>query len=97
MDEHPEPVIGQWYRNIEDERIFEIVALDEDEGTIELQYFEGEIEECDLENWYEIPLLAIAEPEDWSGPYDGLLPDDLGDTESSQHSDGWNNPLDGVD
>jgi hypothetical protein len=94
MDEHPEPTIGQWYRNQENKRIFEVVALDEDEGTIEVQYFESEIEEIDLDTWYEIPLENIPEPEDWSGPYDDLVADDFGDTDVTRHGDQWNNPID---
>lgn len=97
MDEHPEPAIGQWYRNQEDNRIFEVVALDEDEGTIEVQYFESEIEEIDLDTWYEIPLENIAEPEDWSGPYDDLEADDFGDTEIVRQSEQWHNSIDELD
>ena len=94
MEEHPEPVIGQWYRNLEDEQIFEIVAIDENESTIEIQYFESEVDEIDLDSWYEIPLESIAEPKDWSGPYDDLEDDDLGDIENIRHNDDWSNSLD---
>ena len=97
MEEHPEPVIGQWYRSLEDERIFEVVAIDENESTIEIQYFESEIDEIDLDNWYEVPLEAISEPEDWSGPYDDLIADDLGDTENVRHNDAWTNPIDEIE
>ena len=94
MEEHPEPVIGQWYKSLEDERIFEVVAIDENESTIEIQYFESEIGDIDLDVWYEIPLETVAEPEDWTGPYDDLVDDDLGDTEIISHNDGWTDPLD---
>lgn len=94
MEEHPEPLIGQWYRSIEDERIFEVVAIDENESTIEIQYFESEIGEIDLDTWYEIPLESIAEPEDWTGPFDDLETDDLGDTENIRHNTNWENSLD---
>jgi len=32
-------------------RCFEVVALDDDDGTIEIQYFDGTVEEMDIEDW----------------------------------------------
>ena len=91
------PAVSSWYRDKETERVFEIVALDEDDGTIEIQYFEGEIEELDIDNWYDLSLDTIAAPEDWSGPYDDLVPDDFGDTEEPIHPETWASPLDDID
>jgi hypothetical protein len=51
-----QPRIGDWYQNITGDN-FEIVALDEDETTMEIQYYDGAIEEIDfvtltrLTNW----------------------------------------------
>jgi len=73
-----DPIIGNWYRNEETGNDFEVVALDEDAQTVEIQYFDGELEELDLDTWYELPLEAIETPEDWSGPFDDLEEDDLG-------------------
>lgn len=67
------PVIGNWYRIQGSER-FEVVAFDEDDGTIELQYFDGTVEEMDVEDWqaeHEAGTLEEVEaPEDWSGSVD---------------------------
>jgi len=73
-----DPIIGNWYRNQETGNDFEVVALDEDAQTIEIQYFDGELEELDLDAWYELPIESIEVPEDWSGPFDEMEPDDLG-------------------
>lgn len=73
-----DPIIGNWYRNQETGNDFEVVALDEDAQTIEIQYFDGEVEELDLDAWYELAIEAIEAPEDWSGPFDELESDDLG-------------------
>lgn len=73
-----DPIVGNWYKNLEDETRFEIVALDENAQTVEIQYFDGEVEELDLDTWYELALEPMAAPEDWSGAYDELDPDDLG-------------------
>ena len=67
------PTIGNWYR-IQGSDSFEVVAYDEDDGTIELQYFDGTVEEMDLEDWEaarEAGTLEEAEPpEDWTGSVD---------------------------
>ena len=53
---------------------FEVVAIDDDDGTIEIQYFDGTVEEMDVEDWesqWEDGALEAAEPpEDWSGSVD---------------------------
>lgn len=73
-----DPIIGNWYRNQETGNDFEVVALDEDAQTIEIQHFDGELEEMDLDAWYEQPIESIEAPEDWSGPFDEMEVDDLG-------------------
>jgi hypothetical protein len=67
------PTIGNWYR-IKGSDSFEVVAFDEDDATIELQYFDGTVEEMDLEDWqaeHEAGALEeIEAPEDWTGSVD---------------------------
>jgi len=46
----PQPGIGDWYR-LNGGALFEVVALDDDDGTIEIQYFDGTVEEMDIEDW----------------------------------------------
>jgi hypothetical protein len=69
----PHPSIGDWYR-LRGGELFEVVAIDEDEGTIDIQYFDGTVEEMDHEDWAaqsEDGALEAAEaPEDWSGSVD---------------------------
>ncbi len=97
MQEHHEPTINNWFRNREENRIFKVVATDEDSATIEIQYFESDIEELDFDTWNELHLESVAEPEDWSGPFDDLLADDMGDTDSPQHPENWSDPLDDIE
>ena len=76
----PQPAIGDWYR-LNGGSLFEVVALDDDDGTIEIQYFDGTVEEMDIEDWdtqWDDGALEAAEaPEDWSGSVD-VEPDDDG-------------------
>lgn len=91
-----EPTVGDWYGDTED-KIFEIVALDTDTNTIEIQYFDGAVEDIDIDDWYEMELESVAEPEDWSGPFDNVVRDDLGDTDFVRHPEDWSSPFDNLD
>ena len=100
----PQPGIGDWYR-LNGGSLFEVVALDDDDGTIELQYFDGTVEEMDIEDWdaqwNDGALEAAEAPEDWSGSVDvevsdedgrGAGSDSLGDDRDIRASS-----LDGID
>ncbi len=63
------PVIGAWYRR-PGSGLFEVVAIDEDDRTIEVQFFDGTVAEIDLEAWMEMYLEEAEPPEDWTGPMD---------------------------
>ena len=68
------PVIGKWFRR-PNGNMFEVVAVDEQDHTIEIQHFDATIEEVDLESWAELLTVEISAPEDWSGSVD-MDPDD---------------------
>lgn len=69
----PLPNVGAWYR-LDGGESFEVVALDADDGTVEIQYFDGTVEEMDIEDWEthgeENRLEEAEPPEDWSGSVD---------------------------
>jgi hypothetical protein len=65
----PAPVIGQWYRRTGGES-FEVVAIDRDDRTIEIQYFDGTVEEIEVDEWLEDEIEACEAPEDWTGSVD---------------------------
>jgi hypothetical protein len=88
-----DPIIGNWYRNLETEAEFEVVAMDEDGQTVEIQYAGGEIEEIDLDTWGELSLEAIEAPDDWSGPFDDLEQDDLGYSDTPTNNRSKDDPL----
>jgi hypothetical protein len=90
-----EPRIGDWYRTTGGDN-FEIVALDPDDETLEIQYFDGTIEELELDTWYELNIEAIEPPEDWSGSMD-IERDDYGVDLEMGAADTRANPLDSLD
>ncbi len=65
----PLPETGSWFRG-PDGRTFEVVAVDEKDQTIELQHFDGTLEEMDAEAWLELAAEPVDAPEDWSGSLD---------------------------
>jgi len=73
-----DPVIEQWYKDVENNLTFKVVAIEESDDTIEVQYSNGDIGEYDTNSWYNSTFDFIEDPEDWSAPFDGLESDDLG-------------------
>lgn len=63
------PNIGEWYRQ-PGGYLFEVVAFDEDEGTIEIQHFDGTLEELDFDAWNDAYFMVVEAPEDWTGSVD---------------------------
>lgn len=62
--------IGHWYRPMNSDSLFEVVAIDYDDQNIEIQYFDGEIEELDFVGWKTRVPVETAPPEDWTGPFE---------------------------
>jgi uncharacterized protein DUF6763 len=62
-----EPTVGQWYEDLENEETFQVLRVDEDKETVEIQHLDGEIEEFDVDGWAELDLELTEEPEGWSG------------------------------
>ncbi len=89
------PEVGDWYETTSGD-LFEVVALDAQEGTVEIQYFDGAIEELDMETWLELELMAVEPPEDYSGSLDLAREDYNSDSDSAYRLDGFN-PLDHLD
>jgi hypothetical protein len=89
------PNVGDWYQNTSGES-FEIVAYDATQGLIEIQYFDGTVEEIEIDSWYEQMMVAIEPPEDWSGSLDIERQDYGVDLEESYHLS-FDNPLDTFD
>lgn len=65
-DNVPSPKIGEWYLDLESEEQFEVVNVDEEEGTVEVQFLNGEIAEFDRDEWSARELSLIDPPEDWN-------------------------------
>jgi hypothetical protein len=90
------PIVGQWYRGATNE-LFEVVAIDDQDQTIEIQYFDGTVAEVDFESWNEQLLDeqidAADAPEDWSGAVD-VEAEDLDREFEDNTRTAWSSPHD---
>lgn len=100
----PIPVVGGWYRlraGRTGSELFEVVAVDEGDSTIEMQHFDGTVEELDFDAWeeqWEDALIETAQaPEDWTGSVD-VEPEDVEQQTTDFGADRqWASPLDYLD
>jgi hypothetical protein len=65
MSHELDPKVGRWYRRLDDEQLFKVASIDEDDGLIEIKTVDGEIEELDSTEWVELDLEAAEQPEDY--------------------------------
>jgi hypothetical protein len=95
MTFEPTPKIGDWYKNTVGDA-FEVVAQDDDDDTLELQYYDGTVEELDAETWQDMNPEPIEPPEDWSGSMD-LSREDLQNIEIWSETEDWMSRLERLD
>jgi hypothetical protein len=93
--EVPSPRVGHWYKDATGD-LFEVVAYDEEEGTIEIQHFDGTVEELDADAWQEQPIEMAEPPEDWSGSLD-IEREDYGVDFEDLRGEEWGSALDYLD
>jgi hypothetical protein len=90
------PIVGEWYRGSTNE-LFEVVAIDDQDATIEIQFFDGTVAEMDFDSWNEQLLDEQIEtagaPEDWSGAVD-VEAEDLDREFEDITRSAWSNPHD---
>ena len=96
MSNELDPIVGNWYKHLDKGHRFVVVAVDQQQRLVEAQHFDGDIEEIELDNWYDMELEASEAPEDWSGPVDNIERDDTGYTETRMTSADWRDPLEEI-
>ena len=89
------PEVGHWYSHRDKGQMFQVVAYDEDDGYVEIQDFDGDVDELDLDTWFAMPLDPAEAPEDWTGPVDDIDAEELGEASGTETSArNWRGPLD---
>jgi hypothetical protein len=89
MNNELDPRIDQWYAHIDKGQSFYVAAIDEDQGTVEIQHFDGDIEELDMDEWRELRIELSEQPENWSGALDIAEQDDLGTGVTDTDPEDW--------
>ena len=87
------PCIGQWYRHLDKGEAFLVTGHDERTGTLEIQSFDGDLDEIDLDSWSQLHIAPTEPPEDWTGPIDSAPHDDLGYSDTGMKASDWGAPL----
>jgi hypothetical protein len=90
-----DPIIGHWFQR-PGGSWFEVVAIDEEAATVEIQQYDGTIDEIDVEVWPKLFCVEVAAPEDWSGSVDMDPEDYVGDDINNVPS-GYFDPLEFLD
>ncbi len=88
-----DPIVDNWYQHLDKGQNFRVVAIDDVSGTVEIQHFDGDLEEVPIDEWYELELEPAEPPENWSGPLDVGEEDDLDTDISDPEGADWEAPL----
>jgi hypothetical protein len=87
-----DPVIDQWYAHLDKGQRFYVVAVNDDENTVDIQHFDGDLEELSLEEWHDLDIELSEEPENWTGALDIAEKDDLGTEITDTNEEDWSEP-----
>jgi hypothetical protein len=87
-----EPIIGQWYHDHGEQRMFEVIGLDEDERHIRVQCADGDVLALSNDSWRDL-LLSMAAPPPLGSSGSDNENDEVGDNRSWSGED-WHGHLD---
>lgn len=98
MHKNPLPTTRKWYLSKEISIPFMVVAVDSEQNLVEIQHFDGDIEELDFDVWHNMKgLEETAEPKDAYAPYelsDSDILELFSEEEASLHNhEAWLDPL----
>jgi Family of unknown function (DUF6763) len=96
MPTESDPIVFNWYRHLDKGQQFRVVAMDVSNTVVEIQYFDGDIDEIDIEEWNDLDVEPIEPPEYWSGPVDIVEQDDLGGSITDTLPEDWLSPLEEI-
>ena len=91
-----DPIAENWYRHLDKGQAFRVVDANREVGVVEIQYFDGDLDELDLDAWYGMEIELTEAPENWSGPLDVAELDDLGTEVTDTSREDWAAPLEAV-
>ena len=93
MPDELDPRIDQWYMHLDKGQCFMVTAIDEQGNSIEVQHFDGDLEEFTLDEWRELDIELSEAPENWSGALDIGEQDDFGTEVTDTTKQDWSESL----
>jgi len=93
MTTENDPIIDNWYFHKDKGQQFMVVAVDENKELVEIQHFDGDIEEISFSNWYDMNIEISTAPENWSGAIDVGEVDDYGTGVTDTKPEEWDEPI----
>lgn len=94
MKGNPKPVLGNWYRQLDQGMEFQVVAYDDSDGIVEIQYDDGDVEAIELDDWNAMALETIEPPHDWTGSMAEFDGDEDENSDLDVNEDDWNESVD---
>lgn len=88
------PIIDAWYHYPAKAQKFMVTAIDDHSSTVEIQYFDGTIDEIDLDSWFILDIERVEAPEDWTGAIDNIEKDDLNPVGTEMQRNDWESSYD---
>ena len=93
MTTENDPIINNWYFHKDKGQQFMVIAVDQDKELVEMQHFDGNVEETSFRNWYDMEIEIGTAPENWSGATDVGEVDDYGTEVTDTKPEEWDEPL----
>ena len=84
--------IDQWYAHRDKGQRFFVTAVDDERKTVDIQHFDGDIEELSFVEWRRLRIELSEEPENWTGALDIAERDDLGTGVTDTRGTDWTEP-----
>ena len=92
MPNQLDPIIDQWYAHLDKGQRFFVVAINDEENTVDIQHFDGDLQELSMNEWRDLMIELSEEPENWTGALDIAEQDDLGTGVTDTRPDDWTEP-----
>jgi len=88
-----EPIVGNWYFHLGKGQKFTVNAVSEEQGLVEVQHFDGDLEEMTFDDWGDTPMLLSEEPLNWTGSFDISEVDDISTGITDTSTEDWQDAL----
>jgi hypothetical protein len=64
------PQVGHWYQRTDRPQPFHVVATNQADQTVDIEYFDGTVDEWPLSHWHGLDIEETGAPPDSSGALD---------------------------